>query len=192
LELIEKPIKSFHIEIIMKKDEKPLIREANVVDIPAIQNLYCQGDTYHAELLPDIFESTDEGRDEDFIRSWIQNENCEMIVAEVGGRIRGFLNIKITSSPDLPIFKKKDYAQIEDCVVDKDYRNLGIGTELFIKAKQWAQKRGLINIQLIVWTKNEKARDFYLKRGFKDVIGKMEINFNSENDFSLVNKDPVI
>ena len=89
------------------------------------------------------------------------------------GKIVGFLNIKIATSPDLPIFKKAKYVLIEDCVVDANHRRQGIGTALFYGAKRWSKERGMSKIQLTVWAKNEAARNLYKKLGFNDLIGKM-------------------
>ncbi|UCE74813.1 MAG: GNAT family N-acetyltransferase [Methanomassiliicoccales archaeon] len=160
----------------MDNNDSLIIREAKIDDIPAIQSLYRQGDKYHAELLPDVFQETEEGRTKDFILSWIQNEKSDYFVAEMEGKIIGFMNIKQTTSQDIPILKRMEYALIDDFVVDVNHRFQGIGTALFKRAKLWSKEHELNKIQLTVWAKNEAARNFYFMLGFKDLIGKMEID----------------
>ena len=159
----------------MPERPEPVIRPADERDIPVIRALFRQGDRYHAELLPVVFQYVGDGRTDEYVRSFMTDGSSGLIVAELGGDVVGFLTVKRMSSQDLPFFRKAEYALLDWCVVDADHRRRGIGTALFHAARRWAQERGLRSIQLMVWADNKAARELYAKFGFRDLIGKMEL-----------------
>lgn len=152
------------------------IRFATEKYIPAIIKLYEQVDLYHVEILPEVFKKVDLLRTKDYILSWINNNDSDYIVAVQDNVVIGFLNIKKSNYPNYPIFRRVEFALIEDCVVDKNFRRKGIGKLLFEKAKKWMKKRNINKIQLNVWSANKSAISFYKNLGFKPISEKMELN----------------
>lgn len=47
-----------------------------------------------------------------------------------------------------------------------EYRGLGIGTQLFIKAENWAREQGMHRLELTVVAQNIAAIALYERRGF--------------------------
>ncbi len=55
---------------------------------------------------------------------------------------------------------------IDDICVDETARKSGVGTALFEHVRAFAKARGVYNLTLNVWDKNEAAQAFYEKCGF--------------------------
>ena len=50
----------------------------------------------------------------------------------------------------------------------KEYRNIGIGSELLKRTISWARRKGTLKrIELSVYSSNKNAISFYLKHGFE-------------------------
>ena len=80
-------------------------------------------------------------------------------VAEVGGRIEGFLSIEVHR-------ENENYIYYDDLSVSKAHRGKGIGTALLDKGEAYCKTLGLSTLVLHVETDNERARELYEKRGF--------------------------
>ena len=62
---------------------------------------------------------------------------------------------------------KRRTAYMEDLCVDDDFRGKGIGSSLFVYAKEKAKEMGAERLDLMVWDFNEDARNFYERMGMK-------------------------
>ena len=80
-------------------------------------------------------------------------------VAEVGGRIEGFLSIEVHREAE-------NYLYYDDLSVSKAHRGKGIGTALLEKGEAYCKTLGLSTLVLHVETDNERARELYENRGF--------------------------
>ena len=60
-----------------------------------------------------------------------------------------------------------NFAYIEDIAVDIKFRRRGIGEELILWAKGWAQAKGLAGIMLETQNNNRPACKFYKHCGFQ-------------------------
>ncbi len=152
------------------------IRPATTDDVAAIQRLNQELDKHHADLLPDVFRSlTEDARPDSVIQEWIEDADAAYLIAEIEGKIVGFLNVRQAKNPPYPMFQPHEFAMIENAVVAKSWRGQGIGHALFDAAIAWAQERGLKFVQTTVWSANKETRDFYLRKGFKPVTEKLEL-----------------
>lgn len=154
----------------------PTVRRAELADIDRIQELLFQVDRFHARLLPGVFRAGGKARSDDFLRTVIQAEESDFLLASLEARIVGALEIKETAPPDFPVFVRKRFALIENMVVEEGLRGGGIGTVLLEQALDWARGRGLASVQLTVWSENERALRFYQGQGFRTVVERMEID----------------
>ena len=55
-------------------------------------------------------------------------------------------------------------------MIDDDYRHLGIGKAFIEEVKVWSQSEGIKTIQLHVFSKNEKALNFFENQGFESLF----------------------
>jgi len=97
------------------------------------------------------------------LRKSLQDPNCEIFVAEVGDQVVGFIEVRVF--PDF--VEGSIIAIIQNLIVEKDYRKLGIGSKLLERAIDKAEKQNAIEIH--VWTDfdNQQAINFYTEHGFK-------------------------
>ncbi len=86
----------------------------------------------------------------------------EVLVAEVAGRVVGFLVLSFV--PTLTGLR----AWIDDVAVDPDYRRQGIGRALVEAAIQRASRRGATDLFVYTDRGNPLARDFYRACGFEE------------------------
>lgn len=59
-----------------------------------------------------------------------------------------------------------EYMQIIALAVSNEYQNKGIGTQLLLKAEQYAQNENIVSLGLNSGLHREKAHAFYEHRGF--------------------------
>ena len=94
------------------------------------------------------------------------DSHVKVFVAEnEENKICGFALILKTFST----FKAKTNYYIEDLFVFPEYRNLGIGKQLFDYIKDFAQIQGANKVEWYVNNANHGAIDFYKKIGAKEL-----------------------
>lgn len=91
----------------------------------------------------------------------LQNENHEVLVAEINGNIIGVLHFSL--SPDIMF---GDYtSHILILFVKNKHRRKGVGLTLLNKAIKRAKEKGAVEIH--VDTKSKEAEEFYQKKDSK-------------------------
>ena len=121
--------------------DKPVIRTPRPTEIEALIKIWQDGNIRaHSFICPDYWL-----RHINYMRQALPH--AEVYVCEVNGEIAGFAGI--------------DDNHIAGMFVDENHRSQGIGTSLidFIKQHHFT-------LTLAVYKKNEKALQFYSKRGF--------------------------
>jgi len=84
-------------------------------------------------------------------------------VAEVDGQVVGMCTAQMLISTA----EGGAVALVEDMVVDGHYRRLGIGRQLIAAMETWANKHGLVRLQLLADRTNFCALDFYDRMGWR-------------------------
>ncbi|MCW4020657.1 MAG: GNAT family N-acetyltransferase [Candidatus Bathyarchaeota archaeon] len=97
------------------------------------------------------------------LKKSFQDPNCGIYVAEVDDMIAGFIEVRVF--PDF--VEGTPIAIIQNLIVKKDYRQVGIGSNLIKRAVEEAEKKKASEIH--VWTEfdNKQAIRFYVKHGFR-------------------------
>lgn len=77
-------------------------------------------------------------------------------------------------------------AELQRLYVQEDWQGTGLGAALLRRCLDEARQRGCRSLVLCVWEKNEKAQEFYRRKGFKQ-IGETEyrVGQDVQNDFIL-------
>ncbi len=143
-----------------------MIREANINDYVKIEDLVEQIHERHLTRRPDIFNDQKAISYDDFKAS-LDNRDTLNFVYEEDGIIKGYVMATIKIVGLLPFMKERKIIFVEDIVVDKQYKNKGIGTKLFNKIQEIGIKLNIREIELNVWALNDEAIDFYRKMGFQ-------------------------
>jgi len=108
-------------------------------------------------------------------KSWVQyqlslEQGYQLYVAKSSTETLATFGLRVMNDP---LNTGKPYAQINNLVVEEDYRGLGIGKELFIRIDKLAKKNGCADIFLAVLKTNKKGKKFYEEVGFNSPIAEI-------------------
>ena len=142
-----------------------IIREAQLEDLNIIQNLNNE-----------LFKLEKENYDSTLVRDWPLSEdgkqyfedliiNHYVIVAIKDDKIVGYLAGSINEKGS---YEEIQYGEINNMLVDNNFRGLGIGKLLVDKFKQYCKDNNINNLKVVASAKNIKAIEFYKKNGFND------------------------
>lgn len=73
----------------------------------------------------------------------------------------------------LPISKYHRKGYISNLYIIQQYRNIGIGKELVLKAKEWLKKNHTEHVTLEIHIDNKPALELYRKLGFNKYTMKL-------------------
>lgn len=138
-----------------------IIREAEMKDAEQFLKMLKQLDTETKFMLYDPGERKTTIDD---IKKKIENSretNSLILAAEQNGTIAGYLTAD-----------REPYNRVLHCAyivvgILKDYRGMGIGTQLFEKLEAWARSNGITRLELTAMTHNKTAVGLYQKMGFE-------------------------
>ena len=133
-------------------------------DFNQIHELICQLHGLHVSNRPDVFNDTDPCSQE-YLEGLLNDVKVIALVAEDNEKIIGFCDVTIRESSENPLLKARTVAYMEDLFVDKNHRKSSIGRLLFKEAQKASKNKGADVIELMVWTFNNSAIDFYKEMG---------------------------
>ena len=126
----------------------------------AIKEDFARINELFQEMLRAIYGNEDvKGYGDGDLDYYFADKEDWICVAEVGGRIEGFLSIEVHR-------ENENFLYYDDLSVSKAHRCKGIGTALLEKGEAYCKALGLSTLVLHVETDNERARELYEKRGF--------------------------
>ena len=142
-----------------------IIRKAQLEDLNIIQNLNNE-----------LFKLEKENYDSTLVRDWPLSEdgkqyfedliiNHYVIVAIKDDKIVGYLAGSINEKGS---YEEIQYGEINNMLVDNNFRGLGIGKLLIDKFKQYCKDNNINNLKVVASAKNIKAIEFYKNNGFND------------------------
>jgi GNAT superfamily N-acetyltransferase len=157
------------------------VRFATMKDYDSLCSLFAQGDKFHADLVPEIFQKfSGPARPRERLQYFVESEDAEAIVAESETGIMGLLTLEKTDYPSYPMYKRHAHAMLNTLVVDESSRRQGVGGILLKAAQDWARKRGVRFLQTNLWYANVAAKNFYTKHGFKTLTQRAELEIDLE------------
>lgn len=106
----------------------------------------------------------------EYRREQFENDDRATFVAEDGDLV-GYVSIEHRASA--PVFARGDAGYVHGLYVIPDYRGSGLASELFERAREWADNRGCAYLSLDVHPDNEPARSVYREWGFEPVREKL-------------------
>jgi ribosomal protein S18 acetylase RimI-like enzyme len=138
---------------------------AQLSDCDAVVALFGALHSYNASLDAHFALSDD-------WESLLRREFCETLLshdhlwllAKQGNRAVGLL-IAATHT-DSPMFRHRQWVEVEALYVALGYRSMGIAQRLLSQAYQWAEAQGLTRVQLYVTASNLRAQSVYTDQGF--------------------------
>ena len=151
------------------------IRQATPADIPAIQRIYAYGDAYHRAQAPWFFtERGGPARSSDYLLDSLGSDSALVLVAQgPDTEPVGLLHLFVRTSPEAPFLTPRRYAVVDALIVLPEAKRAGIGAALMGEAENWAQERGIGQLELSVWDFNVAAQRLYERLGYVTVRRNM-------------------
>jgi len=138
----------------MKKE----ISIANINDLHELIELLNYLFTHDIEFVPDV------KKQKAGLEAIINNpEIGEILVLKEDGNILGMVSLLYSISTALG----GKVAILEDLIIHKDYRQMGLGKELLGEAIRFSKERNCLRLTLLTDFNNDAAINFYQKFGFK-------------------------
>jgi len=95
---------------------------------------------------------------EEELRGWIKESNDPMIMAEVNGKIAGYLLARIHHPTHNAI--------IENFLVQEEYQSKGIGSQLLNQCLEDLKKQNVVYVYIAVHLEDKELIDFMTRQGF--------------------------
>ena len=102
-------------------------------------------------------------------------------VAEVDGRVAGFVGVWARIVSQEPDEYQYEYAHICDLVVLPAFRRRGLGRALLQRAEDHARDHGATTLRLGVLAANDRARQLYTNAGFHGYLEIMAKDLRNSN-----------
>jgi ribosomal protein S18 acetylase RimI-like enzyme len=161
------------------------IRKATAEDYHALCELFDEVDALHRGILPRLFRKPDGPvREHDYYRELIADENVGFFVAEVGGKLAGFVHSVIRDAPAIPILVSRRYAIVDSIGVASELQNQGIGRRLMDTVHEWAIAQGATAVELSVYEFNRTAIAFYRRLGYETLSRRMSRELKGERRYT--------
>jgi ribosomal protein S18 acetylase RimI-like enzyme len=144
------------------------IRKAIAEDYSVLIGLFDEIDVIHRDNLPHLFQKPiGPVRELDYYLGLISDESTAVLIAEMDGKIVGFVHAFARTAPDFPILVPRHFAIVDSIVVKVEYQKQGIGRRLLEAIEEWSKRKGASSIELNVYEFNEEAITFYEGLGYK-------------------------
>lgn len=103
----------------------------------------------------------------------ISDDNTRLLVVEVGGKIIGSGYAQIRNSKECFVHEKHSY--IGFMFVTPSHRGEGLAQKILDHLMEWSKDRGVKDIYMDVYVKNESAIKAYTKAGFEPCLQEMKL-----------------
>lgn len=148
------------------------IRPARPADMKGVLRLLDEQNQFHVDLLPGFFRNqrTEPSRVEELLG----DPDSALLVAEVDSTVVALAEARLARTKDLPVLVQKAYVYVQEMIVTDSFRGKGIGTALMDAVRTWARERGAQSLRTAVVPANKRARDFYEREGFGEIMISLE------------------
>ncbi len=145
-----------------------LIRRAENIDIPKINDLLRQVCLVHHNGRPDLFKyGAQKYADEELIQIIADDEKPVFVAVDKDNTVLGYAFCIFERHINDNILTDVKTLYIDDLCVDESLRGKHIGKQLYDYAVSFAKENGCYNLTLNVWNCNDSAMKFYEKCGLK-------------------------
>ncbi len=152
-----------------------MIRLGEEKDISRVNELRKQVNDMHVQGEPNIFKPGFCQEMQDYLKQFVNSDDKCFIVYEQDSYIVGYAMLEFITKPENAYRYQLQFVEVSELGVDDACRSSGIGKQLFDYIIDIAKNRGYENIELNMWTFNERALKFYEKQGLKTYRRHMRI-----------------
>lgn len=152
-----------------------LIREYRAEDVLQLEECFVELQDYERRLDDKLDDSRKVSKQYlEYLFARRDETGGKIFVAEVDGRVVGFISVWLRVKAKMIEEKEYEYAYVSDLVVVTGYRGHGVGRALLQKAEDYATLEGATVLRLRVLAKNEPARRLYKSLGYEERV--IELN----------------
>ena len=152
----------------MADKDKIIVRKAEARDLDAMVDVWWQMVSEHEGRDPDYWRNLPEAESRKRFRDWkeklITQENHFHLVAEIHGKVAGFIYGHVLERPR--VMKTSPIGRVDEVAVDREFRGQGAGQAMLSALAEELRKQGLPLVELMVDTDNPVAQALYEKAGF--------------------------
>ena len=152
-----------------------IVRPAEEQELERVNVLRKQVNDLHVEGKPNVFKANFYDGLSGYVYEIWNDDKKEIIVAINEGEIVGYAVLAHINRTETPFMYERDYLDIVEIGVDKDYRRHGVASEMISYILDYAKDKGFKRVELNMWEFNQGALEFYEKVGFKTYRRCMEI-----------------
>ncbi len=152
-----------------------VIRFAKENELDRVNEMRKQVNDLHVEGKPEIFKEGFSEELRNHIYTIWNDPNQEIVVAEMDGILCGFAVLNHIVRPENPYMKERDFMDVDEFCVDKDFRRKGVATKMISFIRDYTKEKGIKSLELNMWEFNEEALAFYEAVGFKTCRRYMEM-----------------
>jgi len=102
----------------------------------------------------------------EFLESLYKEDESQVLVSEINGRIVGFLMFMKQARSVLKL--RRSRAMITDLYVDEEYRHQGLAAKLLERCLEYLRSRGVEEVRVSASADNAPAISLYRKLGFTE------------------------
>lgn len=155
------------------------IRNATMDDYASVCQLLQELDDHHVQIRPDVFQRYDDPKSHrERISRFVKKSDARLFVAELNADIVGLATIRISENSKAPMFRSKWRACMDNIVVKREFRNLGVAKALLAQITEWTRSQNLECIEINVWNENLAGLSFFTTNGFTPQCQKMELRID--------------
>lgn len=154
-----------------------VIRKAVISDSKEIKPLFIELQNIHATSLPKMFHKIDEI--ELKAVEFEINSYPYFYVATFEDKIIGYMKGSFKKLENSNILLERKMISLIDLIIDKKYRNQGIGKKMLSFLEEKAKEQGLMSIEIPVYAFNEDAGRFYEENGYHKYVERKVKNIES-------------
>lgn len=111
---------------------------------------------------------------------WLDRPSRRLFVAELDGRVRGFVTAQRWSLP--PVYEASAEVYIDELYVDPPARRQGLATSLVAAVREWAESLGSARLRAGVLAANESGRTFWSRVGAEPISVTYGIELDSSEE----------
>jgi GNAT superfamily N-acetyltransferase len=151
------------------------IRPARPEDQGALLPLFEELDEFHRRIRPDLFRKPEGDRRESAaLRDLISGPKSVLLVADSGKHdLLGLAVFVEKTRPATNIGRERRFVELDQLIVRSDVRLHGIGRSLFVAGTLWAKGRGVSDLEVVVWSFNQQAANFYRRLSFRPMVERL-------------------
>lgn len=151
------------------------IRRATQDDLDAVCALAAEINRQHHQALPQVFSAAGDAEPERaFWAARLADKDGAVLLATDGMRALGFAAVQL-QTPNLPFLAPRPIGKLNTLAVTADSQGQGVGSALLDAAESWLRQSGAAEMRLEVMAFNQRAQDFYARRGltpFSSIMAK--------------------